>query len=502
MGKWAGNRDRSTSSGMLRACGRHLALVASTAVAFALPLPQRRKGANPMRTSFALLILTTWFPSIAAAVPIHVPADYPTIQAAINASLGDSIIVAPGTYVENLKTNSIPVLLVSEAGPAATIIDGSQPSHPDSGSVIFARSSLTLVGFTITGGTGTLMPNGAAKSGGGLYLLAASTIRGNWITENHVPAPLGVGGGIFFVMQNGGTVRILYNRIYSNSAQYSAGAIHIGWQQVQVENNVIYDNHVQDGTGGAIWDVPEGAVHLRNIYACNTSSSDDGAGAAWGGREFRNCTFVSNEGADAALRLGVGGQTFNSIFAFNIGGGVRCAPPFPSSCNAFFNNTPFQVQGSCIVIGQSGNILVDPAFGDADDCNATFCLAPNSPLLPENSPPGCGLIGAVGVCEVTAIDAATSPDFASGPLLAYPNPLNPQTTLSFVLAGSRHIELGIHDAQGRVVRKLVSGAMLSGRHEVIWDGRNEEGKEVASGAYIAVLKSPSGRFSQKLLVLK
>jgi hypothetical protein len=437
-----------------------------------------------MRT-WLLLIIATWLPDGALAT-IHVPADYPTIQAAINASIGDSIIVAPGTYVENLKTNSTPILLVSEAGPAATIIDGSNPSHPDSGSVIFARGSLQLYGFTITGG--------------GLHLLAPSTIRGNWITENHVPAPSGIGGGIG-VFNSVGTMRILHNRIYSNSAQYSGGAIHIGRQQVQVEDNVIYDNHVQDGTGGAVYDPPDNTIHLRNVYACNTSSSNDGNGAAWGGREFRNCTFVSNEGPEAALELGIGGRTFNSIFVFNDGGGLQCGP-FASSCNDLFGNTPFDVQGSCVVIGQNGNISVDPIFDDSGDCDATFCLSPNSPLLPENSPPGCGLIGAVGVCEVLAIDTSTSPDFASGPLLARPNPLNPQTVLSFLLPESRHVELAIFDAQGRVVRNLMSETMTRGRHDVTWDGRDEAGREVASGAYIAVLKSPAARLSQKLLVLK
>jgi len=449
-----------------------------------------------MRTWFPLLILATCFPDFATAT-IHVPADYPTIQAAINASIGDSIIVAPGTYIENLNTHGQAILLVSEAGPAATIIDGSNPSNPDSASVIIATGGLQLYGFTITGGSGTI--RGGLKTGGGLYLTGPATIRGNWITENHVQGTSAIAGGIGVFA---GSVHIVGNRIYSNSAQYSGGAIHNGFNGTDVRDNFIYDNHVVDGTGGAVYDPSGiGAKHLRNVFACNTSESDDGNGAIWGCQEIRNCTFVNNEGAEAAVEANIGCRTFTSAYAFNVGGGLQCGP-FASSCNDLFGNTPFDVNGTCLTIGQNGNISVDPAFGDSDGCDATFCLSPTSPLLPENSPPGCGLIGAVGVCEVTAIDAATSPDFASGPLLAYPNPLNPQTTLSFVLAESRHVELGIHDAQGRVVRNLVSQVMPAGRHLVTWDGRNEQGKEVASGAYIAVLESPSARLSQKLLVLK
>ena len=451
-----------------------------------------------MRLGFLLLSIATWLPGVAAAT-IHVPADYPTIQAAINASIGDSIIVAPGTYVENLNTHGQAILLVSEAGPAATIIDGSNPAHPDSGSVIFASAGLLLQGFTITGGTGTV--RGGFKVGGGLYLLGSATIRGNWITENHVSSPSAIGGGIG-VFAPAGSVHIAGNRIYSNLAQYSGGAIHNSVNGTDVRDNFIYDNHVVDGTGGAIYDPSGiGAKHLRNVFACNTSESDDGNGAIWGCQEIRNCTFVSNTGAEAAVEAGIGCRTFTSLYAFNVGGGLQCGP-FASPCNDLFGNTPFDVSGSCLVIGQNGNISVDPLFGDSGDCDATYCLSPNSPLLPENSPPGCGLIGAVGACEVLAIDELTSPDFASGPLLARPNPLNPQTMLSFLLPESRHVELAIFDAQGRVVRNLLSETMTRGRHDVTWDGRDEGGREVASGGYIAVLKSPSARLSQKLLVLK
>src|SRR4026207_2448506 len=123
-----------------------------------------------MKAPVLLLIIAMWLPGAALAT-IHVPADYPTIQAAINASFGDSIIVAPGTYVENLNTHGHATLLVSGADPPATIIDGSHPSHPDSGSVIFSIAGLQVYGFTITGGSGTMRPGGGFKAGGGLKLL-------------------------------------------------------------------------------------------------------------------------------------------------------------------------------------------------------------------------------------------------------------------------------------------------------------------------------------------
>ena len=454
-----------------------------------------------MRASILLLVIATLSPGVAIATR-RVPAEYPTIQAGIDAALSslDTVLVAPGTYLENLVTRGIPITLVSEAGPAATIIDGSNPDDPDSASVILALSALTIEGFTITGGSGTRRAIlSLSMYGGGLCVLGPATIRGNWITENHV-VPIWSDGGGIGVFETNAPVRITGNRIYSNSASSSGGAMRLSVWDVRLEDNVIYDNHVTTGTGGAVYDRIFNSVQLSNIYACNTTESDEGSGGVHGCREVRNCTLVSNVGAWPALFLY--GRTHNTIYAFNVGGGLSCVNS-NSSCNDLYGNTPYDVYPDCLwIIGQNGNISVDPAFGDADSCAASYCLSPGSPLLPENSPPGCGLIGARGACEVLAIDALTSPDFAAGPLLARPNPLNPQTTLTFVLSESRHVEVNIVDAKGRVVRTLVSQTMPRGQHDVTWDGRDATGREVASGAYIAVLKSPSARLSQKLLLLK
>ena len=103
----------------------------------------------------------------ALATVITVPGDQPSIQGGINAAAeGDTILVAPGTYFENIKVFEKNVVVASqyildgdELFIENTIIDGSNPAHPDTGSCVIIAygqdSTTVLEGFTLTGGTGT-----------------------------------------------------------------------------------------------------------------------------------------------------------------------------------------------------------------------------------------------------------------------------------------------------------------------------------------------------------
>jgi FG-GAP-like repeat/FlgD Ig-like domain/Bacterial Ig-like domain len=85
----------------------------------------------------------------------------------------------------------------------------------------------------------------------------------------------------------------------------------------------------------------------------------------------------------------------------------------------------------------------------------------------------------------------------------YPNPFNPQTTLIFELAHpTRLMHLAIYDLQGSLVRTLVNEGKGAGRYEVVWNGKNESGKSVASGLYMARLVAGDVSQMRKLVLLK
>jgi PKD repeat protein len=88
----------------------------------------------------------------------------------------------------------------------------------------------------------------------------------------------------------------------------------------------------------------------------------------------------------------------------------------------------------------------------------------------------------VTVHSASAVDDSVPVRFALGQ--NNPNPFNPQTTISFDLPEQGAVILRVFDVSGRMVRVLVGGEMHDqGRHDVVWNGRDDTGRRVASGTY-------------------
>ena len=131
-----------------------------------------------------------------------VPDHFPGIQSAINASAfsGDTIIVSPGTYVENIDFTGKSIFLTShyiftehDSSIQQTIIDGNQ-----SGSVVTIINGedreAVLTGFTIVNGSGRI--NSHSSYGGGIFVRDSSPRIENCIIKNNYATEHGFGGGL------------------------------------------------------------------------------------------------------------------------------------------------------------------------------------------------------------------------------------------------------------------------------------------------------------------
>lgn len=110
-----------------------------------------------------------------------------------------------------------------------------------------------------------------------------------------------------------------------------------------------------------------------------------------------------------------------------------------------------------------------------------------------------------GIADLDGTSAVGDTPSASHRLLdGYPNPFNPRVRIPYELGGaasSDHVILQILDLRGRVVRTLVDGVQATGqRYEATWDGTDETGQRMPSGAYMSRL-SVNGQNQARMLTL-
>ena len=84
----------------------------------------------------------------------------------------------------------------------------------------------------------------------------------------------------------------------------------------------------------------------------------------------------------------------------------------------------------------------------------------------------------------------------------FPNPFNPETTISYRLAAREKVQLAIFDLSGRLVRILLEQEQNAGRYQIRWDGRDEKGKVVGSGMYVCRLKAGTQVKTGKMLLMR
>jgi hypothetical protein len=342
-----------------------------------------------MRVRWALLLLgaASVFPASPAGRIRRVPADYRTIQEAIDSAVpGDTVLVAPGRYQENIRFRGKGIVVASEylmkRDPAViqrTIIDGSRPAHADTASVVMfveqEDTTAMLLGFTITGGKGTVWTDARDKTlfreGGGILCeLSSPIIEHNIIEANQAidvrPGLLSAGGGGIRCGYAEPIIR--HNVIRGNRGHYGAGVV-LFHSAATVRNNLIAGNQGGAGFGGSgIWAVGRLSYRLSNLIEQNTivgnvaslPDTTPGQLAGKGGGLTLYAPVVVRNNVVWGNRQAVGGQVDGSsrrppTLRYNlIGGG------YPGD----------------------GNLDRDPGFADT----VTYYLANHSPAVDAGDP--------------------------------------------------------------------------------------------------------------------
>nr|WP_317048819.1 FlgD immunoglobulin-like domain containing protein [Flavilitoribacter nigricans] len=82
----------------------------------------------------------------------------------------------------------------------------------------------------------------------------------------------------------------------------------------------------------------------------------------------------------------------------------------------------------------------------------------------------------------------------------YPNPFRTQLTIGFTLPEAGAATLAVFDLEGRQVQRLVSGELAAGEHEVRWNGRNGNNRQMPAGLYLIRLVSGDAVSVQRVML--
>jgi len=84
----------------------------------------------------------------------------------------------------------------------------------------------------------------------------------------------------------------------------------------------------------------------------------------------------------------------------------------------------------------------------------------------------------------------------------YPNPFNPETTISYNVKNNEHVSIAIYNIKGQKIKTLVNEQQETGQHSVVWNGKDDDNRRVASGIYLYRMKSGTYSSTKKMILMK
>ncbi len=408
-----------------------------------------------------LLILIITLTSYSQSI-LHVPSEYPTIQAGINAASNhDTVLVAPGVYYENIDFSGKNIVLGSNflftddrTYISQTIIDGNQ-----SGSIVSIAngedSTCVLIGFTLQHGRR------------GIFCQNSSPIISNCIIKENS----------FFSHFDGGVGIECFN----SSPTILRCAI--------IENSEI------SGIFGSGWAINLSSTTeiaspkiINTTIACNEEISGGRIRSINSTPIIINCIIWNNGGVSLLSNQVQPVVVYSDVEGGWAGeGNIDSYPMFSDTLNGDFTlseNSPCIDAGTALYILNGDTILNFPT-------NTYDGLAPDMGFIESPYPLGIN----EGLNQPKKFILSQN----------YPNPFNPTTKIKFTIpsvgtsrySGTVSVQLKVYDVLGNEVATLVNENKPAGSYEVEFDGT-----DLISGIYFYRIEAGSFIKTKKMILIK
>lgn len=287
------------------------------------------------------------------------------------------------------------------------------------------------------------------------------------------------------------------------------------WCKVSTENNYDWFRFSIDGVDQGSWSgnrdwlqasyhVEPGPHTFKWTYAKDYSVSS-GSDCAWiddivfplSGSGDIAMIFVpqeeiafSNVTANAELSADF---VVNNIGTIPLSGSIS----YPAQMQLFQNGSPVANDASYSVEVGEGNsyTLRYTAPDPAEDFTGEIIITSNDPDSPAV------------IIPVSVSSGTSNQDEGLIPLITalegnYPNPFNPETTIAFAVKEASNVRLSIYNIKGQLVRTLVDAKLPAGRHQAVWNGKDEAGRGVSSGIYLYRMQSADYSKTLKMMLMK
>lgn len=417
--------------------------------------------ACPARTALTCLFIGLAAAPAWAQRTIHVPGDAASIQAGINAaSNGDTVLVAPGTYVENIDFMGKTITVTSSGGPTNTTIDGGQKGVVVNFANNETRASV-INGFTITNDAPPLPTQVTVTADGILVSNANPTITNNIITNNR-----GYGIRISF-----GSAHISGNTVTNTSTAgdpsqdfgcdyddgdgiYIGGASNTIVDPPVIDHNTIEHNvgHCQGG-GIGLFAAPISTIISNNIIANNQSLGygggvyDNGSASLYQNLIYNNVSGLAGGGVYLSITSQVNGATGPlNVFVTNntIYGNTISLNPL--IVGAWVEGSQVALPGYVSQLGFFNNLIVANDSYSAIACWPVYQYLSGAPPVVVNS----DVINSGG----PAYGGWCTSPAGTGNISAGPKFNNPGGGDFHLQAGSPAIDAGFNSAPGLLATDL------------------------------------------------